>query len=138
MDSPRDNIFRALRQLPNINPSDLDALAQEGQDKNRGLTKAIIKQGLMSDKDLLILFVRELRIPSIDLSKYRLDKSLKELILEKFARQYCVVPIASFGDTLTVAVSDPLNEPAIDDLHILTGKTIDIVLAAHSPGQVRD
>ena len=132
--SLRDNIFKALRQLPNINPSDLDVLAEESQDKNRGLTKAIIKQGIMSDRDLLILLVRELRIPSIDLSKYRLDKTLKDLVLEKFARQYCVVPIAGFADSLTVAVSDPLNEMVIDDLHILTGKTIDIVLAAH--GQI--
>lgn len=132
--SLRDNIFKALRQLPNLNPSDLDVLAEESQDKNRGLTKAIIRQGIMSDRDLLILFVRELRIPSIDLSKYRLDKALKELVPERFARQYCLVPIAGFADTLTVAVSDPLNEEVIDDLQVLTGKNIDIVLAAH--GQV--
>ena len=132
MESPRDNILKALRKLPNVNPSAVDALADESQDKNMGLVKAIIKQGIISDKELLILLVKELRIPSIDLSKYRIDASLKELIPEKFARQYGVLPMASFGDTLTIAFSDPFNERVIDDLGVLTGKTVDIVLAAHN------
>lgn len=132
MESSRDKIFRALRQLPNINPSDLDALRYASQDKNMGLTKAIIKQGIISEQELLILLVRELRIPSIDLSKYRLEERLKEFVPEKLARQYGVIPISSFADTLTVAVSDPLNVFIQDDLRSLTGKNIDIVLASHS------
>jgi type IV pilus assembly protein PilB len=132
MESSRDKIFRALKELPNINPSDLDALIYASQDKNVGLTKAIIKQGLISEQDLLILLVRELRIPSIDLTKYRLEERLKELVPEKFARQYGIIPISNFADTLTVAVSDPLNVFILDDLRSLTGKTVDIVLASHS------
>lgn len=132
MESTRDRILNAIRQLPNINPSQLDALTNVGQDKNSGLVKAIIKQGILSEKDFLMLLVRELRVPSIDLSKYRLDERLKEIIPEKFARQYGIIPIASFGDTLTIAISDPLNVIVIDDLRSLTGRTIDIVLALHS------
>jgi type IV pilus assembly protein PilB len=132
MESPRDKIFKALKQLPNINPSDIDALKYASQNKNTGLTKAIIRQGILSEQDLLMLLVKELRIPSIDLTKYRLDEKLKDYVPERFARQYGVVPISSFADTLTVAVSDPLNVFAFDDLRSLTGKSIDIVLASHS------
>ncbi|MBI3602036.1 MAG: type II/IV secretion system protein [Candidatus Omnitrophica bacterium] len=132
MESTREKIFKALHKLPNINPSDLDALAYASYDKHTGLTKTLIKQGIISEEALLILLVRELRLPSIDLSKYRLDEHLKNILPEKIARQYSVVPIASLGDTLTVAVSDPLNVFAIDDLRNITGKTIEIVLASHS------
>jgi type IV pilus assembly protein PilB len=132
MESTRDKIFKALRQLPNINPADLDALAYSIQNKKIGFTKAILKQGVISEQDLLVLLVRELRIPSIDLTKYRLDEKLKDLIPEKFARQYTLIPISHFGDILTVAVCDPVNVVVIDDLQSLTGKTVDIGLASYS------
>ncbi len=132
MESTRDKIFKAIRQLPNINPSDLDALMRADRGKDGSLIKTLIKQGFISEQDLLVLLIRELRIPSIDLNKYRLEERLKELIPEKVARQYNVVPLSSFGETLTVAVSDPLNVVLVDDLRSITGKMIDIVLASDS------
>ena len=132
MESTREKILKALRKLPNINPTDLDALIYSNKNKSTGLTRALIRQGIISEQDLLILLVKELRMPSIDLGKYRLDERLKSLVPEKIARQYSIVPISSFADTLTVAVSDPLNVFAIDDLRNITGKTIDIVLTSES------
>ncbi|MBF0489205.1 MAG: type II/IV secretion system protein [Candidatus Omnitrophica bacterium] len=132
MESTRDKILKALRKLPSINPSDFDALVYASMDKNMGLTRAIIKQGIISEQDLLILLVKELRIPSIDLNKYRLDPNLRDIVPEKFARQYGIVPLSSFAETLTVAVSDPLNVYILDDLRSLTGKTIEMVLASYS------
>ncbi|MEI7998284.1 MAG: GspE/PulE family protein [Candidatus Omnitrophota bacterium] len=125
-------IFESLRKLPNVNPSDLDALIFANEDKGSGLTKSLIKQGIITEQDLLILLVKELRIPTIDLNKYRLDNRLKDSIPEKIARQYNVIPLSMLGETLTVAVSDPLNVFAIDDLRNITGKTIDIVLVSDS------
>lgn len=132
MESTRDKIFRALRQLPNINLADLDALMISGGNKEISLTKALIKQGIISEQDLLILLIKELRIPSIDLGKYRLEERLKEYISEKVARQYNIIPLSSFAETLTVAISDPLNIFLVDDLRNITGKMIDIVLASDS------
>ncbi len=132
MESTRDKIFNALRQLPNVNQADLNVLMVAGREKESSLTKALIKQGIISEKDLLILLIRELRIPSIDLGKYRLEERLKEYIPEKTAKQYNIVPLSIFGETLTIAVSDPLNVFLADDLRNITGKTIDIVLASDS------
>ena len=132
MESTREKIFRAIRQLPNVNPSDLDALMHAERGKDVSLIKSLIKQGIISEQDLLVLLIKELRIPSIDLGKYRLEERMKDFISEKVARQYNVVPLSSFGDTLTVAVSDPLNVVLIDDLRDITGKMIDIVLASDS------
>lgn len=132
MELTREKIFKALRKLPNVNPRDLDALIQSHRDKAPGLTKTLIKQGIISEQDLLVLLVRELRIPSIDLTKYRLDEQLKEIVSEKVARKYEIVPLSSLGETLTVAISDPLNVFAIDDVSNITSKTIEVVLASHS------
>ncbi len=132
MKTIRDRILDALRQLPNINPADIDALIYAQQDQKIGLVKALIKQGLISEKDLLVLLVKELHVPSIDLSKYRFEDKLKSIVSEKVARQYQVIPMSCFGETLTVATADPMNIMVIDDLRNITGKNVDIVLATES------
>ncbi len=132
METTRDKILKALRQQPNVNPTEIDALIYAKHDKGVGLVKAVIKRGLITEQDMLVLLVKELQIPSIDLTKYRLDDKLKSVITEKIARQYNVVPISSFSNTITVAVSDPLNVFAIDDLRNITSKEIDMVICTET------
>ncbi len=132
METIREKILTTLKSLPNINPADIDALAYAQQDKNIGLVKALIKGGLISEQDMLVLLMREMRIPSIDLTKYRFDERLKTTIGEKTARQYRVMPLSLLGNILTLAISDPLNVFVMDDLRNLTGKEIDIVIASES------
>ena len=132
MESTRDKILKVLRQVPGVDPSDLDAVSYAQGGAGTGLVQAILKQGIISEHDLLVLLVRELHIPSIDLGKYHFDQRLKGALPEKVARQYQAVPLSSFGDTLTIAVADPLNIFALDDLRNITGKSVDIVIATAS------
>src|ERR1700690_502635 len=132
MDTTQDRIIKTLKELPNINPADIDALVELQQDKNISLVKALLKQGIISEQDLLVLLMRELHIPSIDLTKYRFDERLKSILPEKSARQYMVMPISLLGQTLTVALADPLNVFILDDLRNVTGKEIEIVIASES------
>ncbi len=132
MNTIQERILKTLKSLPNINPADVDALVYTQRDKNLGLVKSLIKQGLISEQDLLVLLMRELHLPSIDLTKYRFDERLKHIIGEKIARQYQVMPLSLLGNTLTIAISDPLNVFILDDLRNLTGKEIDIVIASGS------
>ena len=76
--------------------------------------------------------MRELHIPSIDLTKYRFDERLKSILPEKSARQYLVMPLSLLGQTLTVAIADPLNVFILDDLRNVTGKEIEIVIASET------
>ncbi len=132
MDTTQERILKTLKSLPNINPADIDALVDAQQDKTRSLVKSLIKQGLISEQDLLVLLMRELHIPSIDLTKYRFDERLKSVLTEKSARQYQVMPLSLLGQTLTVAITDPLNVFVMDDLRNVTGKEIEIVIASES------
>ena len=83
MDTTQERILKTLKSLPNINPADIDALIEVQQDKNMGLVKALLKQGIISEQDLLVLLMRELHIPSIDLTKYRFDERLKSILTRK-------------------------------------------------------
>jgi len=129
METTRERILKAIHSLPNVNPVQVDAFLYHNKDKNTSLVKALLAQGVVSEQDLLLVLVRELRIPSIDLSKYRIDERLKSVVTEKVARLYHTIPISIFGETLTMAVSDPLNVFVIDDLRNITGKNIDVMVA---------
>ena len=132
METTRDKILKSIRTLPNVDLARLDALLDAESEKRTGLVKALLAQGVVSETDLLVLLVRELRIPSIDLSKYHFDERLKALVSEKIARQYGVIPISSFSNTLIVAVADPFNVFVIDDLRNVTGKDVDVVISSQS------
>ncbi|NLE65334.1 MAG: Flp pilus assembly complex ATPase component TadA, partial [Elusimicrobia bacterium] len=78
----------------------------------------------------------ELHIPSIDLRKFKSDDRLVDVIPERLARQHRFVPLSMMGDTLTVALVDPLNIAAIDDIRDITGKNVDVVMG--SPVQIEE
>ena len=63
-----------------------------------------------------MLLVRELQIPSVALRRFKLDERLKEEVPERLARQYNLIPVATMGTSITVALADPLNLFAVDDL----------------------
>ncbi|MFH1622720.1 MAG: ATPase, T2SS/T4P/T4SS family [Candidatus Omnitrophota bacterium] len=97
---------------------------QTGQE----LKNILIKEGFIKEHELLSILSKQLFIPYLDLSRYKLDPKVISLIPEKVSKQYKVVAVSLIGNALTVAMSDPLNIFAIDDLKVLTGCEIDPVI----------
>ncbi len=117
-------------QIPGITPQDIDQAKHLQQAQGINFSEALVRQGLISEQDLMVLLVRALKIPSIDISKFRLDEYLRNIVPERLARKYRMVPVSMMGESMTVALADPFNVFAIDDLRDITGKRIDIVMAA--------
>ncbi len=128
----KDKIINTLVEALRISKEDVDDAIALHRKKKISLDKAFMEKGLITEQDLLMLLVRELNIPFINLSKYKIDPSLKDTIPEKTARLYKIVPLSLLEDTLTIALSDPLNVFMIDDLKSITGKTIDVVMSTNS------
>ncbi len=125
----KDKVLKSLIQSRQIKPKDIDEAVALQKKKGISLEKALLQKGLINEKDLLVLLVRELNIPFINLGKYRIDPSLKEIISERVARQYHIIPLSALENSITVAIADPLNVFAIDDLKNITGKDIEIVMS---------
>ena len=125
-------IINKLLTSLNLKRQDLDAALQLQKDKGITLDRALIEKGLINEEDLLLLLVKELHIPFINLKKYKIDLNLKNIITEKVARQYHIIPLSQLEDTLTVAMADPLNIFALDDLKSITGNNIDVVMCTDS------
>ncbi len=97
--------------------------------KGGSLTRILVEQNMISQKDLMSVLSEGLNIPPIDLYKYKINPNVVRIIPEKIARHYCIVPISRIEQSLTVAMSDPLNVFAMDDIKLLTGFQIEPVLS---------
>jgi len=128
----KEKILDTLVESKRLSKKDLDSAKKLQKEKGVSIDKALIDKGLINEKDLMVLLVKELHIPFINLSKYKIDPSLKDVIHEKVARQYRLVPISQLDTTITVALSDPLNIFAVDDLKDITGGNIDVVMSTDS------
>ena len=128
----KEKVCEALAELHQIKEKDIEEAVAIHKRKGISLEKAFVEKGLISEQDLLSLLVKELSIPTINLAKYKIDPSLKEVVPERVARQYHLIPLSKLGNTVTVALADPFNVFAIDDLRVLTNKNIDVVLSENA------
>lgn len=130
--SIKDRFIELLLDKKLVTEGQLDKVLKEQKNRKCSISDILIKEGIISQKELMVLLSQELDIPPINLSKYKISPELIRLIPEKIARRYCILPISVLGNTLTLAMSDPLDIFAIDDIKMLTKYEIDPVLATES------
>jgi len=129
MQSIKEKIIDILLKSSSITKPQLEKALQMHKQKGMPLRKVLVEQGIISEEALLSLLSEQLYIPTLDLAKYKFDAGVVNLIPERTARLYKLIPLSRIGDTLTVSLSDPLNIFALDDLRALTGCNIDTVLS---------
>ncbi|MFH1380842.1 MAG: ATPase, T2SS/T4P/T4SS family, partial [Candidatus Omnitrophota bacterium] len=93
------------------------------------LSDILVGMGHVSRNDLLSALSDEPGIPPIDLSRYKISPEAIKLIPKKMAKAYHVIPVSKMGNFLTVAIADPLNVFANDDIAQVTGHKISMVIA---------
>lgn len=125
----KERLIEVLINSKLIAKEGLERAINKQKKKGGSLSKILIDDGLATEKELMGALGRELNIPPINLSRYNIDKSLTELVPERIAKQYNLIPISKLGNRLSIAMSDPLNIFAVDDIKMLTGYEIDLVIA---------
>jgi type IV pilus assembly protein PilB len=89
----------------------------------------LIERGFIDEKILLVFLSKQFGLPIIDLSQLEFDPHWTQLIPENIARKYEIIPIGKEGSTLKMAISDPSNIFALDDLKFLIGSNIQLFLS---------
>jgi len=130
MQTLRENVIDILLKSKQLSKEQLEKALQIQKQKQISLRKILIEQGYISEETLLSLLSSQLYIPSLHLTKYKFEHEITKLIPERMARQYKIIPLSRMGSTLTVAMSDPLDIFALDDLKAITGCNIDTVLSS--------
>ncbi|HOX55097.1 MAG: GspE/PulE family protein [Candidatus Omnitrophica bacterium] len=132
MKTLKEKIIEILINSRNLTKDQVDEAIRIQKEKNIGLDKVLVQKGWVTEKELLILLAKELNIPPIDLSRYKIDPQILTMVPERIARQYHLIPISQIGRTLTLATADPLNIFALDDIKNITGYEVDIVMSTDS------
>jgi type IV pilus assembly protein PilB len=92
----------------------------------------LVKLGFISEDDITSFLSRQYGVPSINLSHFEIDPGVIKLIPQEIAQKHQVIPINRTGNVLTVAMADPSNIFAIDDIKFMTGFKVEPVVAAET------
>lgn len=103
--------------------------ALERKKAEQRLGSALVEQGYITEKQLLDVLEIQLKLDSVSLYQYPVDTALAELVTKEFARSKLLLPIKVEGSHLLVAMNDPLDFYAIEELEFATGYVVQPVIA---------
>ncbi len=141
--------MRALREAPSSGPiigdymllgeilvrkgkatrADVDKALGIQKDTGERIGAVMVRMGVLKEEDVLEALSEQTRIPVIDFSRVEIDKNLFREIPSKLVHSRTFLPLRRENNTLTVAISDPLNLSSLDDLRTILGVDIKPVLA---------
>jgi type IV pilus assembly protein PilB len=107
------------------------ALKHQRQHGGR-LGSILISLGYVQDDDITSLLSKQYGVPSINLAYFEIDAAVIKLIPVETAQKYMVVPLSRVGSTLTIAMADPTNVFAMDDIKFRTGFNVEPVVASEA------
>ena len=96
------------------------------------LGSILIKQNAISDQNLTSFLSKQYGVPAINLSDYEIDPVVIKIIPPEVVQKYQIIPVNRAGATLIVAVSDPSNLFAIEDIKFMTGYNVEMVVASEA------
>ena len=98
----------------------------------QSLASILVDKGYLNEEDLVVTLSEQLGIPHIRVAHYNIPQEVLDEVPESLARQYQMLPVSVTGDVLTLAMADPLNIMALDDLRLITSYEIEPVVAVQS------
>jgi len=106
-----------------------DALKHQ-KDTGGKLGETLIKLGFVTEEDITECLSQQFGVPSINLAHFEIDAGVIKLIPADVARKYNILPVNKTGATITIAMADPTNVFAMDDIKFMTGYNVEPVVAS--------
>ena len=113
-----------------ISEEDLDNALEDQAASGERLGHYLVEKGLVQESDLVRLLSEQYGVPAADIDNLEVMSSILELVPAEMARRYLVVPVSSEGGALDVAMVDPTDVVAIDDLKFATGLRVQAMVAS--------
>src|SRR5947199_4983962 len=115
-----------------ITPEQLEQATKTQKEQSCRLGSALVKLGFLTDEDVTNFLSRQYGVPAINLSYFEIDPAVVKLIPYETAKRYQILPLSRVGASLTIAMVDPTNVFAMDDIKFMTGFNIEPVVASES------
>jgi type IV pilus assembly protein PilB len=106
--------------------------AQKEAGPQARLGSTLVQLGFITDEEVTNFLSRQYGVPAINLQYFELDTSVVKLVPEETAKRYQILPLSRVGASLTIAMVDPTNVFAMDDIKFMTGFNIEPVVASES------
>ena len=94
--------------------------------------EVLVKLGLATEENIAQALTSQYGFPYLPLSNYEIDSDVIKTVPENVCRQFCLIPIDKIGKSLTLAMSNPLNVQAAEDVELITGCMVQIFVATAS------
>jgi type IV pilus assembly protein PilB len=115
-----------------VTPEQVDAALVSQRAEGGKFGEALIRIGAVSEQDITETLSQQFGVPSIDLAHFEIDPAIIKVVPGEVARKYGVLPVNKTGATLTIAMSDPTNVFAMDDIKFMTGYNVEPVVASEA------
>src|SRR5258705_4973420 len=125
-------IGELLLKEKRITPAQLQEALNYQKSSGGKLGFNLVKLGFVKDEEITALLSRQYGVPSINLAQFEIDPAIVKLIPAETAQKYQIVPLSRAGATLTIAMTDPTNVFAMDDIKFMTGYNVEPVVASET------
>jgi type IV pilus assembly protein PilB len=115
-----------------VTPQQLQEALTHQRSNGGKLGKAFVSLGYVRDEEITSLLSRQYGVPSINLDHFEVDPTIIKIIPAETARKYQILPLSRSGATLTIAMADPTNVFAMDDIKFMTGYNVEPVVASEA------
>jgi type IV pilus assembly protein PilB len=127
---PKKPLGQILLEKDLINQEQLDEALKVQKNTTEQLGRILVDLGHVTEQDVLRGHAEQLGIPFLDLDRISVDEDVAKAIPQSVVQRYNAIPIRRSGNRLTVAMADPTNVFALDDIRLITGYEIDPMLAS--------
>src|SRR6476660_3352508 len=125
-------IGELLLKEKRITPAQLQEALNYQKTSGGKLGYNLVRLGFVKDEEITSLLSKQYGVPSINLTQFEIDPSIVKLIPAETAQKYQIVPLSRAGATLTIAMTDPTNVFAMDDIKFMTGYNVEPVVASET------
>jgi type IV pilus assembly protein PilB len=115
-----------------VTPQQLQEALSHQKMNGGKLGKAFVSLGYVRDEEITSLLSRQYGVPSINLDHFEVDPAIIKIIPAETSRKYQILPLSRSGATLTIAMADPTNVFAMDDIKFMTGYNVEPVVASET------
>src|ERR1044071_6226894 len=113
-----------------ITPEQLQQALTQQKSNGGKLGYNLVKMGFVKDEQITALLSKQYGVPAINLANFKIALTIIKLAPTDTARKYQIIPLSRSGSTLTIAMTDPTNVFAMDDIKFMTGYTVEPVVAS--------
>lgn len=128
----KEQLGQLLIENGNINPQQLDKALAIQKEKGGLIGEILVELGFVKEEDIAKALTMQYGFPYLPLANYEINPEVINIIPVRVAQQYLLVPIDKIGNNLSIAISNPLNEQAIEDVELLSNCNVQTFVATSS------